>query len=427
MSFWVSSSFNDLLYPIPTFDLKEGLNVMLHNPEVRDAGQLWQSDYGETQPLDAWRNSYILTPNPDGTYHAVQSMPGGGAYIPLILTKVPSQIGTIQNATFEAHGDSTTRIPSWPEGAVIRPETYQDEFGNTQTRNPVGRGGGISQWWENPDDWTIITGVCQQMTQTCADAPTAQWATIAHNNDMRFYVEGGEPQVAYQKCVRDCNGTWTETKQIVDLSEAWHWAWREVPEILPQGWRIDKNGHLTNLPVGLEVSGRTDALEKGVSVIAIAETVYSNATRQRYNGRGEPIYTVFHPCVWHTNPEGGDLSKNECQNHYNMIGRETDTEYFEWAISEAKDYANAEGIKTYWWLESPTFTASCADTTDPNYNKEVHYWDPTRCINYNQENGEELDSNGNIPWVPIAAAGTVIAALTMIVTVYGGSMTWGPS
>ena len=111
----------------------------------------------------------------------------------------------------------------------------------------------------------------------------------------------------------------------------------------------------------------------------------------------------------------------------NMIGRETDTEYFEWAISEAKDYANAEGIKTYWWLESPTFTASCADTTDPNYNKEVHYWDPTRCINYNQENGEELDSNGNIPWVPIAAAGTVIAALTMIVTVYGGSMTWGPS
>ena len=421
MSFWVGSSFNDLLYPIPTFNLREGLNVMLHNPEVLDAGQLWQSDYGETKTLDAWRDGYVLTVNPDGTYRAIMKF--GTNIPPLTLTRVPMMAAE----TFEAHGDSTSKIPPWPQGAVIRSETYQDEFGNTKTRNPVQRGSGVSQSWENPDDWTIITGVCSQMTQTCVDTPTAQWATAAGKTNARFYVEGGEPQAAYMKCVTDCNGTWTETTEIVDMEEVWHWAWAATPNTLPTGWRIDKSGHLTNLPFGLEVSGRKDALEKGVSVIAIAETVYSNATRQRYGGRGQPIYTVFHPCVWHTNPEYGDLSKTECQNQYNMIGRETDTEYFEWAVSEAKDYANREGIKTYWWLESPTFTASCADKTDPNYNKEGHYWDPTLCADYDSANGDNGASNGNIPWVPLAAAGTAIAALTMFVTVYGGSMTWGPS
>ena len=212
MSFWVGSSFNDLLYPMPTFNLREGLNVMLHNPEVLDAGQLWQSDYGETQTLDVWRDGYVLTVNPDGTYRAIMKF--GTSLPPLTLTRVP----TMAAETFEAHGDSTIKIPPWPEGAVIRSETYQDEFGNTKTRNPVQRGSGVSQEWENPNDWTLITGVCSDMTQTpsCTPPPTAQWATEAGNNDMRFYVDSGEPQAAYMKC-NGCGGTWTETREIVDI------------------------------------------------------------------------------------------------------------------------------------------------------------------------------------------------------------------
>ena len=404
MSFWVGSSFNDLLYPMPTFNLREGLNVMLHNPEVLDAGQLWQSDYGETQTLDVWRDGYVLTVNPDGTYRAIMKF--GTSLPPLTLTRVP----TMAAETFEAHGDSTIKIPPWPEGAVIRSETYQDEFGNTKTRNPVQRGSGVSQEWENPNDWTLITGVCSDMTQTpsCTPPPTAQWATEAGNNDMRFYVDSGEPQAAYMKC-NGCDGTWTETKEIVDMEKVWHWAWAATPRTLPTGWRIDKNGHLTNLPVELEVTSRLDALEKGVSVI--------------YGVDWKRHYTVYHPCVYHTNPEYNQLSERECSN-IGWIGGETETEYLDWAISEAKDFANREGIKTYWWLETPTFTASCADKTDSNYNDEVNYWDPTRCADYDPENGE---STGNIPWVPIIAAGSVIAALTWGATVYGGSMTWGQS
>ena len=80
-----------------------------------------------------------------------------------------------------------------------------DRFGKEQTRNPVGRGSGQSQDWENPDDWVIITGTCTQMTQTCEDPPQEiQWTASARESTQRFYVDGGKPQEAYMKC-NSCN------------------------------------------------------------------------------------------------------------------------------------------------------------------------------------------------------------------------------
>ena len=69
------------------------------------------------------------------------------------------------------------------------------------------------------------------MTQTCADPPPnlaadgyiegtkgIQWTASARESTQRFYVDGGKPQEAYMKC-NACNGIWTETKQIVDMSQ----------------------------------------------------------------------------------------------------------------------------------------------------------------------------------------------------------------
>ena len=137
----------------------------------------------------------------------------------------------------------------------------------------------LSQPWENPDDWVIMTGSCTQMTQTCTDPPPnlvadgyiegtkgIQWTASARESTQRFYVDGGKPQEAYMKC-NACDGTWTERKQIVDMSQVWHWIYNEEPVRMPKGWRVDSNGHITNLPVELNVSSKADALTKGVGVI----------------------------------------------------------------------------------------------------------------------------------------------------------------
>jgi len=410
MSFWVGSSFNDLLYPIPTFSLGAGMKVMMENPEMQDAGQMWASDYGEVQNLAAWRNSYVLTPNPDGTYRAIQKFPGGGQQLPLTLTRVPTPFGAEQ---FEAHGDATTNIPPWPQGSVIYGDTYTDEFGKVKTRNPVGRGGGESFSWENPSDWVIITGSCTQMTQSCAEPPAdIQWTASANNSTQRFYVEGGDPQEAYQKCVSygGCNGTWSETTQIVSMKNVWHWIWNEVPERLPTGMRVDSNGHLTNLPFGLDVDNEEDALKNGVGVIDIE----SNVSRK---------YAVKYPCLYYTNPEGGQYTEDQCADSefgpYTWGGKTTD--YFKWAIDESKAFSRKKKIKEYWWLKSPTFTASCADKNDSNYDDTVYYWDPTLCQSYKPSNGSTGNDNGNgTSTGAIVATGVAITMLTVGATIYTG-------
>lgn len=405
MGFWVSSSYNDLLYPIPTFDLRSGMRAMLMNPEVQDAGQMWQADSGEVQTLAYWRNSYVLTRRPDGNFDAVQKFPGGNQInTPLILSPVP---GPMMAETFEAHGDATTTIPAWPEKARIVPDTYIDRFGKEQTRNPVGRGSGQSQDWENPDDWVIITGTCTQMTQTCEDPPQEiQWTASARESTQRFYVDGGKPQEAYMKC-NSCNGIWNETKQIVDMSQVWHWIYNEEPVRMPKGWRVDANGHITNLPIELNVSSKADALSKGVGVIT--------AGSGNVGGRK---WTYDLPCTYYTNADSSQFSESEC----NALGNSAiqgESEYLEWAISEIKDYANKVGIQTFWWVDAPLFTATCGDSTDANYNASAYYIDNTRCAKNQSGGGNGGSDESSTSWGPIIAAGTVIGLATWAATIYG--------
>ena len=410
MSFWVSSSYNDLLYPIPTFDLMDGMRAMLMNPEVQDAGQMWQADSGEVQTLAAWRNSYVLTRRPEGNFDAVQKFPGGNQInAPLILSPVP---GPMMAETFEAHGDATTPIPTWPEKAHILPPTYTDRYGKTKTRHPVGRGGGESQDWENPDDWVIVTGTCTQMTQTCGDPPSEiQWAASAHETTQRFYVKGGKPQEAYLKCY-DCNGTWTETTQIVDMDDVPYWIWNEEPVRMPKGWRVDSTGHLTNLPLELNVIDRADALSKGVGVIS----------KSGRNSRKKWKYQS--PCVYFTNANTYQYSKEDCES-IDAGGGGGHIEYLKWAISELKDYANKVGIQTFWWLEDPIFTATCGDSTDANYNSNAYYIDNTLCSK-NQSGGGNGGNGGSdegsTSWGPIIAAGAVIGLATWGATIYGAGI-----
>jgi hypothetical protein len=394
-----------LLYPIPTFDLRSGMRAMLMNPEVQDAGQMWQADSGEVQTLAYWRNSYVLTRRPDGNFDAVQKFPGGNQInTPLILSPVP---GPMMAETFEAHGDATTTIPAWPEKARIVPDTYIDRFGKEQTRNPVGRGSGQSQDWENPDDWVIITGTCTQMTQTCEDPPQEiQWTASARESTQRFYVDGGKPQEAYMKC-NSCNGIWNETKQIVDMSQVWHWIYNEEPVRMPKGWRVDANGHITNLPIELNVSSKADALSKGVGVIT--------AGSGNVGGRK---WTYDLPCTYYTNADSSQFSESEC----NALGNSAiqgESEYLEWAISEIKDYANKVGIQTFWWVDAPLFTATCGDSTDANYNASAYYIDNTRCAKNQSGGGNGGSDESSTSWGPIIAAGTVIGLATWAATIYG--------
>jgi len=405
MGFWVSSSYNDLLYPLPTFDLRSGMRAMLMNPEVQDAGQMWQADSGEVQTLAYWRNSYVLTRRPDGNFDAVQKFPGGNQInTPLILSPVP---GPMMAETFEAHGDATTTIPVWPEKARILPPTYIDRYGKEQTRNPIGRGSGQSQEWENPDDWVIITGTCTQMTQTCEDPPREiQWTASSRESTQRFYVKGGKPQEAYMKC-NACNGIWNETKQIVDMSQVWHWIYNEEPVRMPKGWRVDANGHITNLPLELNVSSKADALSKGVGVITAGS-----------GNVGGKKWTYDLPCTYYTNADSSQFSESEC----NALGNSAiqgESEYLEWAISEIKDYANKVGIQTFWWVDAPLFTATCGDSTDANYNASAYYIDNARCSKNQTNGGNGGSDESSTSWGPIIAAGTVIGLATWAATIYG--------
>ena len=362
--------------------------------------------------LAYWRNSYVLTRRPDGNFDAVQKFPGGNQInTPLILSPVP---GPMMAETFEAHGDATTTIPAWPEKARIVPDTYIDRFGKEQTRNPVGRGSGQSQDWENPDDWVIITGTCTQMTQTCEDPPPnlaadgyiegtkgIQWTASARESTQRFYVDGGKPQEAYMKC-NACDGTWTERKEIVDMGGVRHWIYNEEPVRMPKGWRVDANGHITNLPVELNVSSKVDALSKGVGVI--------NA--------GSRKWTYDLPCTYYTNADSSQFSESEC----NALGNSAiqgESEYLEWAISEIKDYANKVGIQTFWWVDAPLFTATCGDSTDANYNASAYYIDNTRCSKNQTNGGNGGSDESSTSWGPIIAAGTVIGLATWAATIYG--------
>jgi len=381
---------------------------MLANPQVQDAGQMWQSDYGEVQNLAAWRNSYILTVNPDGSYLAVEKSPGGASHYPITLTPVP---GPFMAETFEAHGDATTTLPPWPTNAQIKEPTYIDEFGDTKNTYAGGHGGGgETEGWELPDDWVIHTGTCTGLSESCEDPPTTiKWAVSAYNNGRRGDVRGGKPQEEYMKCEGYCSGTWTETTEIVDMSNVPYWIWNEEPVRMPKGMRVDSTGHLTNLPIELNVTDRADAISKGVGVI-------STYTGTSFMGRKKWKYQS--PCVYVTNAESLQYSKEDCES-IDAGGGGGHIEYLKWAISELRDYAKKVGIQPFWWLEDPIFIATCGDKKDAKYNPNAYYIDNTLCSKTNGGGGNG-DSEGSMSWGPIIAAGAVIGLATWGATIYGG-------
>ena len=69
------------------------------SPWQKTAGDLWQSDSGETQTIAAWESGYVLTLNNDGTMTAELKFSGG--IPPLILRRV--QVMGAESATPHEH------------------------------------------------------------------------------------------------------------------------------------------------------------------------------------------------------------------------------------------------------------------------------------------------------------------------------------
>ena len=129
-------------------------------------------------------------------------------------------------------------------------------------------------------------------------------------------------------------------------------------------------------------------------------------------------WTYDLPCTYYTNADSSQFSESEC----NALGNSAiqgESEYLDWAISEIKDYANKVGIQTFWWVDSPLFTATCGDSKDPNYNASAYYIDNTRCSENQNNGGNGGSDEGSTSWGPILAAGAVIGLATWGATIYG--------
>ena len=188
------------------------------------------------------------------------------------------------------------------------------------------------------------------------------------------------------------------------------------PHRIPYGWRVTSSGHLTNLPIDIDVSNRADALSKGIGVItedcttgygqSVSEpssclgTVMNNGRVIRLGDEGEiPQWVWIRPS-----------------------GRSGLRPYLKWAIDEVtkdsttidKETGELKAIpRKSWWVESPTFTAACSSTT-PDFKGD--YWDDTYCSK-KKVNDDEIEDG--IPWKLVGPI-VGIVALTMMFTVYGG-------
>jgi hypothetical protein len=251
------------------------------------------------------------------------------------------------------------------------------------------------QWWEHPDDSLITSGSCET---ACADSPASS------------YVGDERPQSyadAKYACesFNGCNSTWTETQQVIDNSgNLWDLS-TSRPQRLPRGWRVDSAGHLTNLPFGLDVTSAT-ALERGVAIIRPAGMQWN----------------ITMPCIFYADAdENYQFSESECAGR-GYAGTDITVEHLSWAISEGekshRDFGG-EG-QLYWWLETPTFTASCSDPNSPGYSDTAHYWDDTLCQDSQSSSGGSTTSTSGTEWGGLIAAGFALTAMTVAATVYGG-------
>lgn len=75
------------VFGLPTLAKRAEHQELPISPWERTAGELWQSDTGETQTIAAWESGYTLTRNNDGTITAETKFSGG--IPPLTLRRVP--------------------------------------------------------------------------------------------------------------------------------------------------------------------------------------------------------------------------------------------------------------------------------------------------------------------------------------------------
>ncbi len=368
---WLGSTFNGI--PLP--------------PQ-----NMWQSkESGETKPLAAWADGYVLRRNPNGSMTATTKFSNGIPPLTLVKLAGPNQ------HPFAAETDSY--------GRPI----------------PVQRQSSSDQWWENPDDVVITTGTCKNMTQTdsCAGVEPQSF-----RGELSWHQMTKEWKDAKLACESDagCGGVWTETYELIDNSKNFWNLDNDRPEKLPRGWRVDSAGHLTNLPAELNVTAST-ALQNNVAIIRpVSKDGISMAdTRKFINMEWE----ITLPCIYHTNAGEYQFTKEDCE-AMNYATTQIYSDHLSWVIGEGKKaQQNTGDDRFYWWLESPIFTSVCSDPEDSNYSLTANYWDDTKCSSSSGSSGSGGFGGSNdsgVSWGPLIAAATSIVFLTAGVTVYGGKL-----
>jgi hypothetical protein len=280
------------------------------------------------------------------------------------------------------------------------------EFHSSQNCVPLQRhNSSIDQPWEHPNDeaTTIdVEGYCKS-------------------------PQGQDWGIAQDGC-SSAGGTWTTEE--CDYYFKGHILKEKGtgPHRIPYGWRVTSSGHLTNLPIDIDVSSRADALSKGIGVItedcatgygqsvdepsSCLGTVMSGG-RVTAIGEGEESPQW----VW-IRPSGRTDRMNTTTQHEGKSGL---SPYLKWAIDEVtkdskiidKQTGELKAIpQKSWWVESPTFTAACSSTT-PDFKGD--YWDDTYCPK-KKVNDDEIEDG--IPWKFVGPV-VGIVALTMMFTVYG--------
>ena len=279
---------------------------------------------------------------------------------------------------------------------------------NTEATPVLRHSSAHDQWWEHPDDSLITTGTCQNMTQSDACTKWQQAGvdltqSQSFTGDLSWANQPADYKEAKTACEGGCSGDWTVTREVIDNSNALWNLLTDKPHRLPRGWRVDSEGHLTNLPKGLDVTAST-ALERGVAIIR-PDAMQWNITM---------------PCIFYAEADKNyQFSESECASR-GYAGSDITVEHLSWAIAEGeKSHRDFGGTgQLYWWLETPTFTASCSDPNSPGYDASAHYWDNTLC----QSSQSTTSSTSETEWGGLIAAGFAITAMTVAATVYGGKI-----
>lgn len=229
------------------------------------------------------------------------------------------------------------------------------------------------------------------------------------------------------------------------------------PSPMPSGWRVTSSGHLTNLPLDLDVTDRTDALKNGVYVITPEYTRFNQNWQMDTTSSGDPTaspltlqypqragalpnipyytsalpsWSALLPC---THYEINDMravrkaglnidripTENDCKN-MNYIAssyhpRDTLSGTLRAVINTLKSGNYLDEF--YWWVEAPLFAAACPDTVTPEEAAgKYDYWDKNQCKKQSNNSDDSTTSMAT----PVAIIGGVVAIIGATVY-FGGS------